>query len=83
MAMNARWKMRRTRDGGEGGGREECNFTPVAGNFTLLLGQVSKAQLVLVENVVPVHKLSSAACSVRRPRFKGLLAHENADGNGR
>lgn len=33
--------------------RGERNFTPVAGNFTLLLGQVSKAQLVLVENVDP------------------------------
>jgi len=42
-----------------GGGREERNFTLVAGNFTLLLGQVSKAQLVLVENVVPVREFSS------------------------
>lgn len=40
-------------------GRGERNFTPVAGNFTLLLGQVSKAQLVLVENVVPVREFSS------------------------
>lgn len=39
--------------------RGERNFTPVAGNFTLLLGQVSKAQLVLVENVVPVREFSS------------------------
>lgn len=43
----------------EAGGRGERNFTPVAGNFTLLLGQVSKTQLVLVENVVPVCEFSS------------------------
>lgn len=36
-------------DRGEGG---VGNFSQVAGNFTLLLGQVSKAWLVLVENVV-------------------------------
>lgn len=74
----------------EAGGRGERNFTPVAGNFTLLLGQVSKAQLVLVENVVPVREFSSPSLSPfpprpfpHRPRFKGLLVHENADGTDR
>lgn len=75
-------------------GRGERNFTPVAGNFTLLLGQVSKAQLVLVENVVPVREFSSPSLTPpplslspafpsQRPRFKDLLVRENADGTDR
>lgn len=73
----------REEEAAERGGRKERNFTLVAGNFTLLLGQVGKAQLVLVENVVPVREFSSPPPLAPCPRFKDLLAHENADGTGR
>lgn len=53
---------------GDKGRDGEGNFSRVAGNFTLLLGQVSKARFALVENVV---LLATLAASSRwlSPRF--------------
>jgi len=72
----ARSKTREEEAAGPGGGngKEECNFIPVAGNFTLLPGQVSRAQLVLVENVARRFSLPRPALAPKAP------AHENADG---
>lgn len=68
--------------------RRVGNFSRVAGNFTLLLGQVSKARLVLVETVVLVVAVlarapSSHPCLPLSRSRKGLrvdgCAHENRE----
>lgn len=65
------------------------NFSQVAGNFTLLLGQVSKAWLVLVENVVLLavhtreqHRLLFL-CRVRVKAFEWVRARKPRDRTSR
>lgn len=59
---------RREERRGRGEKQTGGNFSRVAGNFTLLLGQVSKARLVLVENVVLLaYSLVHARVPLRPP----------------